>query len=127
MKIRLSPSNKAQGLVEFALILAAFMLLLMLIVDLGRVVYVYSTIQNAAREGARSGIIYPVRCDLAEEEALRLTAGLQAAVACFSPYAGALRVTVSYDFTPATPILILLRRGSNTFTLTSQATMQIEE
>jgi hypothetical protein len=127
MKTYRLPSAKAQGLVEFALILAAFIFMLMLIVDLGRVVFVYSSIQNAAREGARSGIIYPVRCDLAEAEALRLTAGLQANVNCFSPYDGALRVTVTYDFTPSTPVLMWLRKSSNTITLSSQATMLIEE
>lgn len=50
---------QGQALAEFALILFVLMLLVMGIVDLGRAVYVQSTLANAAREGARAAIVEP--------------------------------------------------------------------
>lgn len=44
-------------MVEFALILPVFVLILVGIADLGRAVYAYSTISNAAREGVRLAIV----------------------------------------------------------------------
>jgi hypothetical protein len=45
--------ERGQGLVEFALILPVFLLALFGIFDVGRAVYVNSTLSQAAREGAR--------------------------------------------------------------------------
>ena len=45
--------SKGQALAEFALILPVLALLLFAILDLGRAVYVYNTLANAARQGAR--------------------------------------------------------------------------
>src|SRR5919108_6520180 len=44
--------SKGQSLVEFALILPAFLLLFAGVLDLGRVFYAHITVNNAAREGA---------------------------------------------------------------------------
>jgi hypothetical protein len=44
---------RGQGLVEFALVLPIFVLVLFGIFDVGRAVYVNSTLSQAAREGAR--------------------------------------------------------------------------
>ena len=46
-----------QALVEFAFILPLLLLLITLILDLGRVVFYYSVISNAAKEGARYGAV----------------------------------------------------------------------
>ena len=46
-----------QGLVEFALIVPVFVLLLMGIFDIGRAVYAYNTVSNAAREAGRRAIV----------------------------------------------------------------------
>jgi len=50
-------SERGQGLVEFALVFPVFVLLLLGIFDLGRAVYAYNTIGDAAREGARVAIV----------------------------------------------------------------------
>jgi Flp pilus assembly protein TadG len=42
-----------QALVEFALVLPVFLLIVFGVFDLGRAVYAYNTVANAAREGAR--------------------------------------------------------------------------
>jgi Flp pilus assembly protein TadG len=46
-------TGRGQGLVEFALVLPIILLLIFGAVDLGRAVYAYNTIANAARNGAR--------------------------------------------------------------------------
>jgi Flp pilus assembly protein TadG len=45
--------SRGQGLVEFALVFPVLVLLLFGVLDMGRAVYAYSTIGNAARQGAR--------------------------------------------------------------------------
>jgi Flp pilus assembly protein TadG len=45
--------GRGQGLVEFALVLPIFILILFGLIDLGRYVYLNSTLSQAAREGAR--------------------------------------------------------------------------
>jgi Flp pilus assembly protein TadG len=49
--------HRGQTIVEFALILPVFILVLVGIVDFGRAVYASSTIQNAAREAVRVAIV----------------------------------------------------------------------
>jgi Flp pilus assembly protein TadG len=48
-----------QGIIEFALVLPALLLTLMGIADFGRLFAAYSNLFNAAREGARYGIVNP--------------------------------------------------------------------
>lgn len=49
--------SRGQSLVEFALILPIFVLILVGILDFGRAVYAFNTLNNAAREGARLAIV----------------------------------------------------------------------
>jgi Flp pilus assembly protein TadG len=56
MKFR-QERTRGQALVEFALIIPIFVLLLVGIFDLGRGVYAWSTLNNAAREGTRQAIV----------------------------------------------------------------------
>jgi Flp pilus assembly protein TadG len=89
------PKARGQGLVEFALVLPLFLLLVFGIMDLGLAVFSYNSITNAAREGARLAIV--------NQDATKVTtrATSQARVA------GAPTVTVAYyqanaDGTPDT-------------------------
>lgn len=50
--------HAGQSMVEFAVLAPIFFLLLLGTIDLGRAVYVYNAISNAAREGARAGVPY---------------------------------------------------------------------
>ncbi len=59
MKKRIANPFYGQTLVEFALILPVFIFLAVVIFDFGRAVYYYNAVHNAAREGARYGVIYP--------------------------------------------------------------------
>ena len=49
--------GRGQALVEFALIIPLFLLLLVAVFDMGRAVFAYNTLTNAAREGARIAIV----------------------------------------------------------------------
>jgi Flp pilus assembly protein TadG len=49
--------SRGQSLVEFAVILPVFVLILFGIFDLGRAVFANTTVNNAAREGARHAIV----------------------------------------------------------------------
>lgn len=49
--------SRGQTLTEFALIIPVILLVLLGLFDLGRAVYAYTTISNAAREGARVLIV----------------------------------------------------------------------
>ena len=49
--------SRGQALVEFALVIPLFLLMLVALFDLGRAVFAYNTLTNAAREGARVAIV----------------------------------------------------------------------
>ena len=49
--------QRGQGLTEFALVIPIFLLLVVALFDLGRAVFAYNTLTNAAREGARTAIV----------------------------------------------------------------------
>ena len=49
--------KRGQTIVEFALILPIFILLLVGLFDVGRAVYAYNTVNNAARQAARLAIV----------------------------------------------------------------------
>lgn len=49
--------ERAQALVEFALVIPLLLLLIFGIVDAGRLVYAYNTVANSARNGARVAIV----------------------------------------------------------------------
>lgn len=51
--------ERGQGLVEFSLAITVFLVLMMGIVDLGRAVYQYNGVAEAARELARAASVHP--------------------------------------------------------------------
>src|SRR5262245_56657146 len=48
---------RGQGLTEFALVIPIFLLIVIALFDMGRAVFAYNTLTNAAREGARMTIV----------------------------------------------------------------------
>jgi len=118
MKKRSSSLHRGQTLVEFALILPIFIFLLVVIFDFGRAVYYYSTIHNAAREGARYGVIHPSTADYPDIEARarNYAIGLGVSDITVTVAAGVpefvgnvsnptIKVTVKYCFAAVTPII----------------------
>jgi len=56
-----------QSLVEFALVFPVLIIMLIAIFDFGRLVFAYNAITNAAREGARVGIINQTESGIQDE------------------------------------------------------------
>jgi Flp pilus assembly protein TadG len=118
MKKRVHSHQRGQTLVEFALILPAFLLLAVVIFDFGRAVYYYSTIHNAAREGARYGIVHPNDTDGIKAAVVNYAIGLGITqdnvpdpIISLSEQVGgnktyAVTVTVNYCFVPVTPLVV---------------------
>ena len=50
-------TRHGQALVEFALVIPIFLLMLFGLIDIGRLVYLNATLSQAAREGARVGSV----------------------------------------------------------------------
>lgn len=113
-----------QGLVEFALILPILILIFMGIIDFGRAIYAFNSVSNAAREGARVGIVdqtmtggaYNAAIEAANQAtALGLSASNPSQVLVSFPNTGGncptvsvgcpIRVRVQYQFTAITPII----------------------
>ena len=130
-------SRKGQTLVEFALMLPILLLIAVVVFDLGRAIYYYSTIHNAAREGARYGVVYPDDVSGMRNTTRNFAFGMGLALSNVTAGPGpneiidffpnpTVRVTVSYSFSPATPVVAWFIPGGQ-ITLTSQATMRTEK
>jgi Flp pilus assembly protein TadG len=113
--------SRGQALVEFALVLPVFVLVLMGIFDLGRAVYAYNTISNAARSAIRVAIV-DQNLELIKERAAQQAVALgvdpntdvdvafkqpDSATDCITPIAIAceVEVIVRYQYSAATPVI----------------------
>ncbi len=122
-------SFRGQSLVEWALILPVFLLLLMAIIDLGRVTYTYSALFNSTREGARYGIIHPNDTSGITSTVRSLSVGLDPAlitVIATRPTTRTIRVFATYQFTVVTPFASAIL-GSQSIILRTQTTMRVEQ
>lgn len=135
-----------QSLVEFALVLPLFLLLFFAIVDMGRAIFVYNSVTNAAREGARLAIVNQDTTSITnrakQQVSIAETAnpsvtinfyvangdGTPSTTSCpsSSPYFGCVAV-VSFEttFRPLTPIIgnIVFKNG---VTLTAKSALTVE-
>src|SRR3990172_7126738 len=59
---RVRNSEKGQSLIELAIMGTVILVLLAGVVDLGRMMYEYLTMRDAAQEGAGYGAVYPSYC-----------------------------------------------------------------
>lgn len=123
----------AQSLTEFAIILPVFLLIIFGIFDVGRAIFYYSGIHNAAREGARYGAVHP--CDPGDivQRARDFSFGIGDAANVSSSIQntaeGAMDrmiVTVTYQFTTITPFVGSIVGNNGSILLTSQSRQFIE-
>jgi hypothetical protein len=121
--------ERGQDLAEFALILPILLLILMVILDLGRAVYYYSSMMSSSREGARYGIVHYEPEDLPVIEAV-----VRSKAVGLDPLAfqvdiilneEIIQVTTTYNFYPVTPLVGAIL-NSDTVTLRTSSTMRIE-
>jgi Flp pilus assembly protein TadG len=132
MNRKLRPKGVGQSLVEFALLLPLFVLIVMFIFDIGRAVYYYSVLYNAVREGARSAATRTQADGVANEATLRNLVvdrayglDLDTGDVDFAWDAGIVTVNAEYDYQPVTPIVgSFLPAGR--LLIAAEATMRIE-
>ena len=144
MKLSHPSHSQGQSLVEFSLLLWAFLLLAVVTFDLGRGIYYYSVVHNSAREGARYGIINPDDTEGIISNAERLSIGLNqdqlsvvscecgnianeciGEMACEVGEKDIIKVQVTYNFQLVTPLVEQVL-GRDEFELQSISKMYIE-
>ncbi len=131
--------TRGQDLIEFALILPLLLLLLTGIMEFGLAIMAYNTVANAAREGARYGIVRVEAADCAddyaehaaaiEDAARRLTVGLDQdrldiVVSC--PAARTLQVEATYVHQFITAPVLMALGGDGTLPMYTVSTMYLE-
>ena len=121
--------ESGQDLAEYALILPIVLLLIMGIIEVAVILFDYNAIANAAREGARVGIIQAstdqdIR-DAAKNHALGL--GLtDGDITINTPTLNTIQVEVQYDARLITGALLAALGGNDTISLRAVATMRKE-
>ena len=135
--------HEGQSLVEFAVVLPVFLLILAGILDFGLGLYSQMTIINASREGARLGVVEPGNISDIQDRVDAMTAGLDKTrltvtitcehptvphgstfVSCGSPQwqsDDAVRVQVDYSYKMLWPLAL-----GNSLDLSSTVQMRIE-
>jgi hypothetical protein len=139
MKLTHPSAKNGQSMVELALLLPLLILISVVTIDMGRGIYYYSALYNAAREGARYGIVNqqpdnlsPVDQQCILDAARHLAIGLDQEQITFSSGSPSingnfLTVELEYPFQLVTPIAgIFTGQSDFTITLRSASTMLIE-
>lgn len=128
-------SERGQAVVETALVLPIIMLLLLMMLDGGRVFHTWIVVTNGAREGARAAVIREdlFAIDTKLQQAMptviggtwgfNVTPGYEDPLAL--PSGDPVTVDVTADVVLVTPLIGDLFGGS-TFTVSASATMQLE-
>ena len=138
MKKFVGSARRGQSLVEFALILPAFLLMAVMVFDLGRAVYYSSVLHNAAREAARYEIVHPADIPGMIQTGKDFAIGLELNDGNFDPPPSVVvpentnsyppphvTVIIQYDFYPATPLVSNFISGGF-IPLIGEATMKLE-
>ncbi len=132
-------AESGQDLVEYALVLPLFLLLMFSTIEFGFLFFQYTMVVNAAREGARTGIVVDTTAcgrDCLED---RIEAAVRSKMTSVDPhkvevtslwptvnYQPLVQVTVRYQTGFITGALIEEMGGNGSVTLASTATMQRE-
>lgn len=122
-------SNRGQGLVEFALVLPLFLLLLIGTVELGRAWMTRNVLTGASREAVRIAAVQGnVVSARSRADGILASAGISGATVSIlddgAPY-GTCSVTVSCDF-PVTIAGFVPGLGARKFTLATSTSMRKE-
>jgi Flp pilus assembly protein TadG len=122
--------RRGQGLVEFALILPIFLLLLLGIVEFGRIISSQMIVSNASRTGARIAAVQDIEDDALIETLQNhySVIAIQVADPVYTPSTrtsgGTVKVRVSYDVNIYAPVISTITE--NPYTVTSETTMYVE-
>lgn len=121
--------RRGSSLIEMALTLPIILTMLLGTLDLGRAVYAQNVISNAAREGARYGIVPPYDSQAIIDHTETFIIGLNpddVTVQTEKPSEDTVRVTVTYSFSTVTPFVGRFLGNGGTMTLQAGSTMGVE-
>jgi len=125
--------TNGQSLIELAIILPLMLLLVMGIFDLGRAIFYYSVIHNAAREGARFGAVDHCNTAGIQNAAISLAGSLGDQLVVDEPSRvyvdgelSRIVVTVRYEFETVTPMVGTFLGEDGRITLESSARQLVE-
>ena len=121
-----------QGLVEFALVIPIFLLVVFALLDVGRGVLTYNTLSDAARVGVREAIVNQDPDEI-DAKVMQLTNAVGLGVAadkvnvsydCTPPAIGCVAtVSVEATYTPFTPFVVEIL---GPITMTTDSSMTVE-
>lgn len=89
-------TERAQAIVEFAIVLPVLMLVMVGILEVGRMVFFYAAVNNASREAARYASAYGLNDDLPGVEKYKDCDGIKE-MATRSAFFTPLTITIDYD------------------------------
>lgn len=115
-------SNDGAAAVEFALVLSVLLLILLGILDFGRLLYVQQTIKAASREGARARVVTVG----SETEAQRDTRAIGVATSAAGP-ARAMSMTSLAAISPALTFRTSANANATTCTNDGSTTMTVRQ
>jgi len=95
--------HSGQSMVEFAVLAPVFFMLLLGTIDLGRAVYIYNSISDAAREGARAAIPFDTPLPTNAQVVAAVQSKLGGGFTLSSDPCSGQPVTSSCPATPQTP------------------------
>ncbi|HNS64830.1 MAG TPA: pilus assembly protein [Anaerolineaceae bacterium] len=116
-----------QALVEFALLIPLFILIVILFIDLGRATSVYIQLSNAVREGTRYAIVHQFDEENITDVVHQYSQSLDHNQMTVAPSRDTTTVTivVTYLYSPITPGLPWLLGGAGVIPLSVQSTATI--
>ena len=120
-------SERGQALVEIALLLPMLAMIALGVVDLGRAYFAFTTVTNAAREGAACaslGSLCPAgpTAAVTAEVNGQLPGGVTTTVTGGASRGSNVTVTVDYSFQAQTALIL----GQSTFPIRASATMVVQ-
>ena len=127
--------DRGQALVEFALVMPIFLILVLGIADFGLALRSYITVTNSSREAARLGAV-GATCDDIKQRAVDTSAGLLTlsnvtVQNCQGQPGTDVQVAVSYDYSWVTPLVPMVKTFlgdtlPSTLTIRSTSVMRLE-
>jgi Flp pilus assembly protein TadG len=119
--------RRGQSIVEAAFILPIFLLVVFATLDLGRIVFLKSELENAAREGARVGLVSQPFSESAVRDRIRAQPGLASATVSASCSASCVYgSTVTVTATLPVSVVVGLVPALPSLTIRASASVRVE-
>ena len=99
------PGTRAQAMVEFAIALPVLLVLLIGIMEVGRMLVMYALVNNASRDAVRYASSYGIESSGAQYARYKYCAGIKSRATNSAYFVPLSTITISYDSGPGTTSL----------------------